>query len=215
MIAAAALLLADSRTPTGSYAHSGGLERAIAEGMTADRVPDFIYGRLQTVAFTEAAFTAAAATAGATRLNELDQEWAARTPSPALRAAASALGRSMLRTGAQLFPSARSLGRYRETSATTPRPVALGVVAAAAGLDPQTAALVALHDDAAMVASAAVKLVAIDAGAAAGWVAGLGADIARLARRAADAPELPSAAAPLIELRSLAHAHDQRRLFAS
>ena len=215
MIAAAALLLADSRTPTGSYAHSGGLERAIAEGLTADRVPEFIYGRLQTVGFTEAAFTAAAVNAGATRLGELDHEYAARTPSPALRAAASALGRSILRTGAQLFPSARGLTHYRETSTTTPRPIALGVVAAAAGLDPQTAALVALHDDAAMVASAAVKLVAVDAGAAAAWVATLGAEIARLARLAADAPQLPSVAAPLIELRSLAHAHDQRRLFAS
>jgi urease accessory protein len=215
LIAAAALLLADSRTPTGSYAHSGGLERAIAEGMTADQVPDFIYGRLETVAFTEAAFTATAVNADATRLDELDHEYAARTASPALRAAASALGRSMLRTGAQLFPSARGLSHYREASTTTPRPIALGVVAGAAGLDPQTAALVALHDDAAMVASAAVKLVAVDAGAAAAWVATLGAEIARLARLAADAPELPSVAAPLIELRSLAHAHDQRRLFAS
>jgi urease accessory protein len=215
LIAAAALLLADSRTPTGSYAHSGGLERAIADGMAADRVPDFIYGRLQTVAFTEAALTAAAVNAGKSRLAELDQECAARTPSPALRAAASALGRSILRTGAQLFPSARGLSRYRESSTTTPRPIALGVVAGAAGLDPQTAALVALHDDAAMVASAAVKLVAVDAGAAAAWVAALGAEMARLARLAADAPELPSVAAPLIELRSLAHAHDQRRLFAS
>jgi urease accessory protein len=215
LIAAAALLLADSRTPTGSYAHSGGLERAIAEGMAADRVPDFIYGRLQTVAFTEAALTAAAVNAGESRLVELDRECAARTPSPALRAAASALGRSILRTGAQLFPSARRLSRYRETSTTTPRPIALGVVGGAAGLDPQTAALVALHDDAAMVASAAAKLVAVDAGAAAAWVAALGAEMARLARLAADAPELPSVAAPLIELRSLAHAHDQRRLFAS
>jgi len=215
---AAALLLADGRTPFGSYAHSAGLEAAVAAGLRADGVPAFIAARLRSVAFSEAAISAAAVRAGddIDRLEALDAEASARQPSPPLRAAATALGRAILRTGAQLYPQARTLAAYRARSAGSPRPVAFGVVAAAGGLGPAEAALVSLHDDAACVAGAAVKLLPVDAGSASAWIAAAGAELERLARAAArPSARLPSLSAPLIELRSLAHAHDQRRLFAS
>jgi len=215
--AAAALLLADSRTPSGSYAHSAGLEAAVREGLRAADVPAFLAARLRSVAFSEAGLTAFAARAlgDGDALDALDAEAAARVPSPALRAVATALGRQLLRTGVQLFPQAAAIAAYRARSGSTPRPVALGVVCAAAGLSPQDAALVSLHDDAATVAAAAVKLLPVDAGEASGWIARLSGELERLARDAASAPAPPSRCAPLIELRSLAHGEDERRLFAS
>jgi urease accessory protein len=213
-----ALLLADSRTPTGSYAHSAGLEAAVAAGLRPEEVPAFLRGRLATVAATEAALTAAAVLAASevAELLALDDEALARCPSPALREAASGLGRAILRTGAQLFGEADPLVRYREASERTPRPVALGVVASVAGLAPADGALIALHDDAATVAAAAVKLLPVDAGAAMGWVAELAPDLEAAAARAAACAlrdDLPSASAPLVELRSLID--HKGRLFAS
>lgn len=208
MLSPLALLLADARTPTGSYAHSGGLEAAVADGLTLDQVPAFIRGRLATVGVTEAALCAAATLAceDIDELLALDREALARTVSPALRAAGAALGRALMRTGAQLFPDAASLTAYRSASADTPRPVALGLVAAAAGLAADEAALLSLHEDAATVAAAAVKLLPVDAGAAAGWIAALASDLERLALHAAACAvrdELPSLSAPLVELRSI------------
>ena len=73
---AIALLLADARTPTGSYAHSCGLEAAVQHGLTPGEVPAFLRGRLATVAITEAALTAAAVLAAddLAALLWLDQE---------------------------------------------------------------------------------------------------------------------------------------------
>ncbi len=217
-----ALLLADARTPTGGYAHSGGLEAAVADGLAPAEVPAFVRGRLHTVGLAGAALSAAATRAAVSGdldgLLVLDGEAAARCPSPALRRAASALGRSLLRTAAVLWPADRVLPAYRDASPATPRPVALGVAAAAAGLAPVEAALVALHEDAATVAAAAVKLLPVDAAAATAWVAALADEIEELARRAAPrcAPAaLPSAATPLLDLRSEEHDARPARLFAT
>ncbi len=217
-----ALLLADARTPTGGYAHSGGLEAAIAGGLTAENVPALVRGRLHTVGLTEAALAAAAVRAARggdlDALLGLDGEAAARCPSPALRRAASSLGRSLLRTAAVLWPQDPVLPAYRAASTATPRPVALGVAAGAGGLSPVDAALVALHEDAATVAAAAVKLLPVDAAAASGWLAALAPEVERLAAEAAEPcqpGELPSAAAPLLDLRSLDHERHAARLFAT
>ncbi len=217
-VSLSALLLADARTPTGGYAHSGGLEAAVAAGLAPADVPALMRGRLHTVGFTEAALSAAAVRAAAAgdldALLVLDDEAAARCPSPALRRAASTLGRSLLRTAAVLWPADPVLPAYRRGSAATPRPVALGVAGAAGGLSAVDAALVALHEDAATVAAAAVKLLPVDAAAASAWLAALAAEVEQLARRAAlpCAPaELPSVAAALLDLRSL----QPTRLFAS
>lgn len=218
----AALLLADARTPTGTYAHSGGLEAAVAHGLRASEVQSFIRGRLHTVALTEAAISAVALRfAGQDdldRLLSLDLEALARATSQALRAAATKLGRSLLRTGAQVFPErAELISGYARLSSVTPRPVAFGVVSAAGGLTPLQAATTSLYDDAATVASASVKLLALDAAAATRWVAALAGDVHALAERAAAAllADLPAASAPLIEQRSLSHAANERRLFVT
>jgi urease accessory protein len=103
-------------------------------------------------------------------------------------------------------------------SASTPRSIALGVVAYAAGLDSYQAALVSLHDDISTVAAAAPKLMAIDTTSCFALVAELSAQLQERARDAAipRAPsELPSVSAPTLEVQSLTHVNEERRLFAT
>jgi urease accessory protein len=221
-LTAAALLLADARLPSGAHAHSGGLEPALEDGLDPQAIPSFLRGRLTTVARTDSALAAGAlrlARAGELdQLDRLDLEAVARTPSPPLRAASRALGQGLLRTAARMWPGDETLAAYRARSTLTPRPVALGVAGAAAGLRPLEVALVSLHGDLADVAFAAVRLLATDAAQAAAWLSDLGPEIERVARAAAglsSLDELPSLGAPLIELRSLAHHQRQGRLFAT
>src|SRR4051812_8203145 len=193
-----ALLLADSRFPSGSYAHSLGLEEAVNAGL--EDVPAFIAARLRLVAAADARFAVEAR-----RGNVLDAEWCARCPSPVLREAARRLGAQLLRSAAAIWPVPQS---------RLPRPLALGVVAAAAGLDDETTALLSLYDDAATVASAALKLLPLDPAVTSRWLAEL--PLAAIARDvAADHGPLPAPAAVGLELAAAIHAERRERLFAS
>jgi len=222
-----ALLLADSRFPSGSYAHSLGLEQAVNEGLTD--VPAFMAARLRLVAEADARFAveasraAASASAGsgapspgsATALARLDAEWAARCPSPVLREAARRLGAQLLRSAATVWPG-DPIAAYRAASRLTPRPIALGVVAAAGALADDDVALLALYDDAATVASAALKLLPLDPAVTARWLAELAPQLALSARAvAADRGPLPSPAAVALELSAPIHLEQRERLFAS
>jgi urease accessory protein len=211
------LMLADARTPTGGYAHSGGLEAMLAGCGPASDVPAFIAARLATVGSVDAAVAVAARAAKSLqRLAELDLEWAARTPAEPLRRAASSLGRGLLRSASIWFDGERRLDAYRAVSELTPRPVVLGMVARAGRLTPVAVARASLYDDAAAVAAAAVKLMALDAAVASGWVLALGPQIAALAADAVrDPARIPSTSTPLLDQRALLHAHTERRLFAS
>jgi urease accessory protein len=195
-----ALLLADSRFPSGSYAHSLGLEQAVLEGLTD--VPAFIAARQRLVAEADARFAVEAR-----RGNVLEDEWCARCPSPELRDAARRLGVQLLRSASAIWdvPVTR-----------LPRPLALGVVAAAAGVSDEDTALLALYDDAATVASAALKLLPLDPAVTARWLAELAPSMALAARAiAADDGLLPSPAAVAIELSAPLHLQRRERLFAS
>src|SRR3954467_15292872 len=197
---AVALLLADSRFPSGSYAHSLGLEQAVAEGL--DDVPAFMAARLRLVAAADARFAVEAR-----RGDVLEAEWCARCPSPVLRDAARRLGAHVLRSAAAIWPVPQS---------RLPRPLALGVVAAAAGLDDETTALLSLYDDAATVASAALKLLPLDPAVTARWLPRLAPELAaQAASIAADRGPLPAPAAVGLELAAAVHAERRERLFAS
>jgi urease accessory protein len=214
------LLLADGRFPAGGYAHSGGLEAACQEGLTGDEVAAYLGARLHALSAAECALAVAA---GRERSIEalllLDEEAAARVPSPALRGVSQRLGSQLLRTASVVWPEEALPRAYRAASATTPRPVAFGVVAGAAGLDELELARGFLYDDAAMVAAAAVKLLPVDVLSTTRLLVELDEDIERLALAAVsfDLPvrELPSAFAPLLDLRSLAHSRREGRFFAS
>jgi len=222
--AVASLLLADSRFPAGTYAHSLGLEQAVAEGLGPDDVAPFMSARLRLVAGPDAGLTVAARRAAAAgahgepALAELDIEHAARCPSPVLRDVARRLGSHLLRSAATAWPSA-TIDRYRADSATTPRPVALGVVGAVAGLSDLEVAMVALYDDAATVACAALKLLGLDPALTARWLAELAPAIGALAGEVADDPRpvsrQPPPAAVAIELAAGRHALRTERLFVS
>jgi urease accessory protein len=218
------LMLADARTPSGGYAHSGGLESAVDAGLGVGEVPAFIFARLATAGFIDACVAAAASGCDSTAgLLDLDAEWAARCPAAPLRQAARALGRGLLRTATRWFPGTPLVSDYLAASSLTPRPVALGVIASAGGLSAEATACAALYDDAAGVAAAAVKLMALDAAIASSWVLAVSGEIESLAGLAASVAtsagpifgELPSASTPLLDSRALTHASSERRLFAS
>jgi urease accessory protein len=216
------MLLADGRFPAGTYAHSLGLEQAVADGLAADQVPGFMGARLRLVAEPEARIAVAARrvarTGGTSAVAVVEDEWAARCPNPVLRESARRLGAGLLRSAAIAVPSAL-IDAYRHTSSDTPRPVALGVVAAACDLDDEALARIVLYDDAATVASAALKLLALDPAQASRWVADVAAWIDDAAREvAADARPLsqqPAPAAVGLELGATVHARRRERLFVT
>jgi urease accessory protein len=216
------MLLADGRFPAGTYAHSLGLEQAVCDGLGAGQVAGFIAARLRLVAEPEARIAVAARRAarsgGASCAVAVEDEWAARCPNPVLRESARRLGAGLLRSAAIAVPSAL-IDAYRRASRDTPRPVALGVVAAACDLDDEALARIGLYDDAATVASAALKLLALDPAQASRWVADLAGWIADAASAVAADPrplaEQPAPAAVGLELAATVHARRRERLFVS
>jgi urease accessory protein len=208
------LLLADSRFPSGAYAHSLGLEQAVADGLTD--VPAFMAARLRLVAESDARFAVEARRVAArddatpAAIAALADEWRARCPSPVLRDASRRLGAQLLRSAAAIWPL---------PVAEAPRPLALGAVAAAAGLSDVDTAELALYDDASTVASAALKLLPLDPAVTARWVAELAPRMELAARAiAADATpleDLPAPAAVALELAAPVHQRTRERLFAS
>ncbi len=212
-----AMLLADSRFPAGAHAHSLGLEQAVTQGLRGEDVPAFAAARLRLVAEADAR-VAVAARRGDVPLADLDEEWCARCPSPVLREAARRLGAQLLRSAASVWDDPR-IPAYRAASRATPRPVALGVIGAVAGLDDEAVALLALYDDAATVTSAALKLLPLDPAVTTRWLAELAPAMALAARAvAADqrAPaDQPAPAAVALELSAAAHQQHKERLFAS
>ena len=221
MSAAALLLLADGRFPTGAHAHSAGVEAAHARGdlRTVDDLAQFLDGRLLTVAPTEAAFCAAAC-AHAERLPDLDAELAVRTPSPCLRGVSRSLGRQLLRPAARAWPGLDT-DRLRALHGDGPMmPVALGATAAAAGLEPPEAALVSLHHLVGTITTAAVRVLGLDpfdvhalAARLADRLDGMAFDAAALAD---DSPaDLPSTTSVLADVLAEHHRTWEVRLFAS
>jgi urease accessory protein len=210
------LLLADGRLPSGAYAHSGGLEAAVAAGRVADldSLTAFLRGRLATAGLVSAAFAAAAcASSTVERLTELDGALDARTPSPAQRRASRQQGRALLRAG-------RAMWGLSPVPAAPHQPVALGAVASAAGLIPADAAAVACYGAVSGPAGAAVRLLGLDPYGVHAVLAGMAAECdqtAGLATTYSQGPvdDLPAASAPLLDIGAEIHASWEVRLFAS
>jgi urease accessory protein len=208
------LLLADGRLPAGGHAHSGGIEAQVAAGRVTDlpTLHAFLRGRLATSGLVAAAFAAAACRRPGSWAG-LDDGLDARTPSPALRKASRAQGRALLRAGRAMWP-------LPEIGPEPHQPVALGVVAAAAGLDAGQAAVAAAHGTVSGPASAAVRLLGLDPYAVHALLARLAEDCDRIACRAArhagdPVDDLPAAGAPLLDVGAEHHATWEVRLFAS
>lgn len=220
----ALLVLADGRFPAGGHAHSGGAEAAVKAGRITDAptLERFCRGRLHTSGLVAAAL-AAAAVLGADP-GELDAAADARTPSPALRAAARRLGRQLLRAARTTWPSAELDALARRFPKGAHQPVVLGLAARAAGLTPEDAAHCAVYESVSGPATATVRLLSLDPFDATGVLARLAPELDRVAdtaveaaRRVADegVDALPAASAPLLEVGAEWHAGWPVRLFAS
>lgn len=230
--APALLLLADGRFPSGGHAHSGGVEIAVARGTVRDldSLAAFVAGRLGSVAHVDACLAAAAAhrVAGVGEdrgavgvvLDLVDREAEVRMPVAALREASRRLGRQLVRSAAVCWP-ATVIDVARDV-----RPgglhlaVASGLVGGACGLPAGAVATVVLHNAAATCAQAAVRLLGLDPFGATAVVAGMAADIARLAAAAealaaGDLADLPADAALLADLDAELHARHAEKLFVT
>ncbi|CAL9331710.1 urease accessory protein UreF [Streptomyces sp. enrichment culture] len=229
---AALLMLADGRFPAGGHAHSGGLEAAVAAGRVVDTttLEAFLRGRAATSGATAAAFAAAACTAAGSGpaktadtagTGELDTEFEARTPAPALRAASRKLGRQLLRAARTIRPAPALDALAASLPAGPHQPIALGAVAHSLGLGAHAAAAATLHDAVTGPATAAVRLLGLDPFAVHAVLARLAPELDRLAdaadAHAAGTPAhaLASPAAPLLDILAEHHATWEVRLFAS
>lgn len=224
MSRATLLVLADGRFPAGGHAHSGGAEEAVRAGRItgAGSLEEFCRGRLHTTGLVSASL-AAAAVLGAD-VGELDKAADARTPSPALRAAARRLGRQLMRAARATWPCTELdalAGRFPKGAH---QPVVLGAAARAAGLTAQDAAYCAAYECVGGPATATVRLLSLDPFDATGVLARLAPELDHVVERAVAAAHevadrgtdaLPAGSAPLLEIFAEAHAARPVRLFAS
>jgi urease accessory protein len=213
MTRSALLLLADTRFPAGTHAHSGGLEAAAAAGRVHDTesLHEFLEGRLHTGAMQAAAFAATACLADqAETIEELDHEYDVRLVSPTLRQTSRRLGRQLLRAVRATWPgprldllaglsgnapgtSADAVDPGDEGKSPAPavsstggphHPVVLGVACASAGLPADDAAACAVQGTLAVPAHAALGLLGLDPYEVAGVLARLAPAADRVAARA-------------------------------
>ncbi|WP_270407410.1 urease accessory protein UreF [Brachybacterium paraconglomeratum] len=208
-----AMLLADSRLPAGAHVSSGALEAALRDGLDPAATGDYLSGRMATIVPVEAG-TAVVARHLARHGGDLDRlhrEWAARTPSRAQREVTLALGDGLRRLAAGLWPTA-----VPPAGARRPRPIVLGLIAAAAGLDAEDLVRLVAYDDAQTVAAALLKLEPGDPREATALVLAACAHLEpRVAELAAltDPARIPCAGAPLIDGWAEAQSQLPRRLF--
>ena len=223
---AALLLLADARFPSGGHAHSAGVEPSAGVGdvVDLDSLRDFVRGRLATSGAVDAAFAAATSARcvddGDVPWVQLQAEYMARTGSPRLRAASNTLGRQLLRAGRRAFPSHRFDEAAAVLGASMAQPLAMGLLAAAAGCSPAEAALCELHHLVGSTTSAGVRLLGLDPFAIAAFAAELAPVLEQLAADAAvwcraDLADLPADIALLNDVLAEHHATWEVRLFAS
>jgi urease accessory protein len=224
MSRAALLVLADGRFPAGGHAHSGGAEAAVKAGRitSAATLEDFCRGRAHTAGLVAGALAAAAALGADPR--ELDAAADARTPSPALRAAARRLGRQLMRAARATWPSVELDVLARHFPKGAHQPVVLGLAARSAGLGPEDAAYCAAYESVGGPATATVRLLSLDPFEATGVLARLAPELDRVADTAVAAARrvaaegidaLPAASGPLLEMGAEWHAGWPVRLFAS
>jgi urease accessory protein len=215
-----AMMLADARLPTGGHTQSAGLEAAVRAGLADEgrRLADvaaYARGRLRTVVRVEAgtAVVARALALSGRPPRDVEPAWAARTPSQELRSVSRRQGRAWLRMAARVWPETLA---HLPADTEVPRAVVVGVIGAVTGLSGERLARLVAYDDAQTVVAASLKLLPVDPVDAAGWLAGLHADIELLvadvsALRVPD--EIPADGAPYVDVLAERHATERMRLF--
>ena len=213
------VLLADARLPTGSHTQSAGLEPALQAGTPASDVPAYIAGRLRTVTRVEAgtAVVARHAVLSGTALEPVAAAWAARTPSPVLRAASEQLGRGYQRLLARLWPTAAETEAVLRLGRPA-RAIVLGALAARSGLGAAQVARLVGYDDVQTIAAATLKLAPLDPVETTRWVIDAQPMIEEMVQQLQDLTEpheIPASSAPLSELWADDHARVRERMFSA
>ncbi len=215
----ASLVFADGRLPVGSHTQSSGLEPALLGGLAAHDIPALIGTRLRTVVAVDAATAVVARhhTIAGVPLEPVQVAWAARTPSEVTRAASVAIGRSQRRLLQRLWPGGAACAALASLPMPA-RPVAMGAMAAAGGLDGARTARLVAYDDIQSLCSAALKLCPLDPAEATEWLFDAGPAVEELVGSVAhltDPDGIPAGAAPVLELWQHHHPHHPRRLFSA
>ena len=215
----AALLLADGRLPVGGHTQSSGLEPALLAGLPAELVPELIGTRLRTVVLVDSATAVVARrhVLAGLDLAAVQDAWAARTPSEVTRAASVAEGRGQRRLLHRLWPGTPAALAVDRLTAPA-RPVAVGALAAAAGLDAGQTARLGAYDDVQSLCAAALKLCPLDPLDTTAWLLRAGPAVEAMVEAVApltDPQQIPAVSAPLLELWQHAHPHRPRRLFSA
>ncbi len=211
------MLLADARLPTSSHTQSSGLEPALLGGLDPADLTPYCRTRLATVTRTEAATAVvcrARAVAGHTT-DDVEQVWAASTPSGAIRDASRMLGRAYRRLALTLWRDEPTMAELVAVTAPC-RPRVLGLVAAAAGLSADALARLVAYDDLQSALAASLKLLPGDPADATARLLTLAPDVEALVREVAGAAgsrDIPAWSAPLLEGWAESHASAERRLF--
>ncbi|MBY0441123.1 MAG: urease accessory protein UreF [Mycobacteriaceae bacterium] len=204
------IALADSRLPTGSHVHSGGIEEAITSGLVSNvaTLSAFLRRRIRTHGLVTASI-AAAVHCGELSPAEANQEADARTPAPAARQASRSQGRGLLRLARRVWPDAC----WADMEDRPHLAVVAGRVGAVAGITPQQSALAVIYTTMTSSATAAQRLLALDP-----------ADVAALTFQLAELCEHCAAEAmaglaelsdPLLDMLAQQHSERERPLFVS
>jgi urease accessory protein len=221
-----ALVLADSRLPTGTHAHSNGTEQAVDEGLVNDlaSLRDWITGRFYTCVALEAHAAARACVlvqegGDATAFDRLDKEVDARMASPATRLTSHRQGGQYFRTAKSVLDSAM-LARLEDWSSAPHLCVAIGAAAAAAGLGPVGAANLAAYQGIVSPATAALRLLGLDPVGVAAVIVSFAPGCDAIAKAAGAVAHdrkssLPALQAPQLDRLMEIHRAREESLFAS
>jgi urease accessory protein len=223
---ALALQLGDSAFPSGMYTQSHGLEMLIEDGLTGFAA----FREVLECYLLDAAATCEAVAARHVALAAAQHDLACvaaidealdlvRLPAE-IRLASRRCGGRVLALGALMFPDDARLPVYRERvdAALAPghQTIAMALLGTAAGLTPEDVVVVELHNLAASLISAAVRLGAIDYLLAQRLtLACRPLIVAAAARGAALDWRAMHSSAPLLEIAQMRHAKAHSHLFVS
>jgi len=217
----ALLQLCDSLFPIGSFAHSDGLESAVAAGrvLSARDLREWIAVILN-VFLADAEGPAVRTAYLAMRARDLaalasvDSEVDAMRPSSAARDATRTMGTRLLKTWQHIRP-AEPVRVALEHRARYTFPVAFGVVCAASDIALSEAIEAYCYSRLAATVSAAMRLMAIGQHEAHGLLAEVLGDVPACVDRILQSDEPSRCFTPMMDISAMSHQYQHSRLFRS
>jgi urease accessory protein len=217
----AMLQLCDSLFPLGAFAHSDGLEAAVASGQIASSAElEGWMSALLTATLGDAEGPAVREAMACVRgddaagLARLDDEIGAMRPSAAGREATRSMGTRLLKTWHHIRPCETVRAAIARRTHYT-GPVAFGIVCATIDVSVEEALEAYFYTRMAAAVSAAMRLIALGQLEAHALLARVLADAPALASRVARGTQPPRSFAPFMDMASMSHQYLHSRLFRS